>query len=95
MSEYYGNEPNNLPKSAFPLRLKDIQRYQNEDKELKDKAQYDDKYSITPYHGGGKSRHLIMKDKKICVPTVLQQRIIDWYHIQLCHPGENRTEQTI
>ncbi len=29
------------------------------------------------------------------VPKTLQKRIVRWYHEQLCHPGENRTEQTI
>ena len=29
------------------------------------------------------------------MPTALQQQTIDWYHTTLCHPGENRTEETI
>ena len=55
MNKYYGNEPKKLLKSAFPLYLKDIQCYQQEDKQLKDKLQYNKKNSLTPYHGGGKS----------------------------------------
>ena len=29
------------------------------------------------------------------VPTQLQKHVIDWYHTVLCHPGINRTEETI
>ena len=29
------------------------------------------------------------------MPAVLQQRTVDWYHTQLCHPGVSRTESTI
>ena len=32
---------------------------------------------------------------KIVVPKKLQDHVIDWYHITLCHPGINRTEETI
>ena len=29
------------------------------------------------------------------IPKLLQQRAIDWYHINLCHPGRVRTEETL
>ena len=47
------------------------------------------------FHGGGKEHTLITKFEKIVVPDKLQQRIVDWYHQQLCHPGTKRTEATI
>lgn len=37
---------------------------------------------------------LIYKDK-IVVPARLQKSVITWYHTTLCHPGINRTEETI
>jgi hypothetical protein len=33
-------------------------------------------------------------NNKIVVPKQLQQHVIDWYHITLCHPVINRTEAT-
>ena len=32
---------------------------------------------------------------KIVVPNKLQKHVVDWYHTVLCHPGINRTEETI
>lgn len=95
MHEYYGNTDEDLPLNAFPLRFKEIQKAQQSDSELLDKLKYNNKYSIRTYRAGGKRRDLITREGKICIPPSLQQRVIDWYHVQLCHPGENRTEQTI
>ena len=33
--------------------------------------------------------------KKICLPTALQKKTVEWYHEMLCHPGETRTEHTL
>ena len=33
--------------------------------------------------------------RKVCVPTSLHSRTVSWYHMMLCHPGENCTEATI
>ena len=44
---------------------------------------------------GGITRQLICHNGKIVVPTLLQKHVIDWYHTILCHPGQNRTEETI
>jgi transposase InsO family protein len=38
---------------------------------------------------------VIMYKDKIYVPKTLEQRTLCWYHEYLCHPGANRTEQTI
>ena len=35
------------------------------------------------------------KEGKIVVPTPLRQKAVEWYHEQLCHPGETRTEATL
>jgi len=32
---------------------------------------------------------------KIVVPKSLHRHVIDWYHTTLCHPGINRTEESI
>src|SRR5688572_4662968 len=44
---------------------------------------------------GGITRQLICHRGKIVVPTLLQKHVVDWYHTVLCHPGMNRTEETI
>jgi hypothetical protein len=36
-----------------------------------------------------------VKDDKIVVPQVLQKNLFQWYHVNLGHPGETRTEKTI
>merc|ERR1712115_613218 len=50
---------------------------------------------ITIFHGEGKEYKLLTKHKKIVIPSKLQQRAIDWYHQNLCHPGRVRTEETL
>ena len=72
-----------------------------------DKAQQNDKslmkllcketkgYHLQEFHGGGKTYHLICYNTKIVIPKLLQRHVIDWYHTMLCHPGINRTEESI
>ena len=52
-------------------------------------------YSIDTFRGAGSLCKLICFNKKIVVPRTLQIPIVNWYHTQLCHPGEKRTEETI
>ncbi len=52
-------------------------------------------YHLKDFHGGGKTQSLVCFKDKIVVPTKLQKHIIHWYHTVLCHPGINRTEETI
>ena len=39
--------------------------------------------------------YLIHMNNKILVPATLQERVLEWYHTILVHPGENRMEQSI
>jgi RNase H-like domain found in reverse transcriptase/Reverse transcriptase (RNA-dependent DNA polymerase)/Integrase zinc binding domain len=84
-----------LPKDAFPLKLKLIEYEQSKDKDLMAKIRTSPAYSLRSFRGGGKIRKLIVKNSKIVVPTKLQKRLVQWYHYTLCHPGETRTEATI
>ena len=36
-----------------------------------------------------------MTNNKICLPTALQNKTVDWYHKILCHQGETRTDHTL
>ena len=69
--------------------------HQQADDKLKQLALKNDNYSLTQFHGGGKTRTLITKHNKIVVPETLQKRMVQWYHLSLCHPGVTRMEQTI
>ena len=51
-------------------------------------------YFLEDFHGG-KTTLLACYKNKIVIPTQLQRHIIMWYHTTLCHPGVNRTEETI
>ena len=68
---------------------------QQEYKSLMSKLKDNNQYTLNMFCGGGKIRQLIVKDKKIVVPDILQSRFVQWYHESLCHPGRDRTEQTI
>ena len=95
MAENFALEEEDLPKEAYPLSYKKIQIHQQKDEELLQKAMSKDNYAEAIFHGGGKERHLIVKDGKIVMPKTLQTRCVNWYHEVLCHPGMTRTEQTI
>jgi len=94
-AEAYGLDKNALPEEAFPLRYKNIQQHQKQDSALLAMAQKSHHYQIKKFRGGGKTRELICYKDKIVIPSTLTHRIVDWYHLQLCHPGETRTEATI
>ena len=53
------------------------------------------KYLLKDFHGGGKIRSLVCYNDKIVVPKQLHRHVVDWYHVTLCHPGINRTEESI
>jgi hypothetical protein len=52
-------------------------------------------YIREDFHGGGKVTSLVCFKEKIVIPGLLQKHVIMWYHTTLCHPGINRTEETI
>ena len=91
----YGMDDNEMSPHVYPLRFKQIARAQRADTALLNKAQTADNYVLKLFCGGSKSYDLITQNNKIVVPQPLQKRIVEWYHLQLCHPGETHTEQTI
>jgi len=95
--ECYKKEKKDAPKYDFhPLSFVHLEAEQQSDPLLKKELRQDTcKYQIKEFLGGGKTRSLICYNDKIVVPKKLQQHVIDWYHITLCHPGINRTEETI
>jgi Integrase zinc binding domain len=79
-----------------PLNFKHLLKSQENDKTImKILAMENTKYELQDFHGGGKTTALICYRNKIVVPNRLQKAVIFWYHTTLCHPGINRTEETI
>ena len=95
MAEVFGMTKEDLTPDVFPLSYKNILIAQQKDKDLLRKTQKYKEYSIKTFRGGGKSRSLICLQGKIVIPKPLQKQLVEWYHQQLCHPGETRTEATI
>ena len=79
-----------------PVSYAKLDEAQQADPTIKKELKKDNcKYQIKDFHGGGKIRSLVCYKEKIVVPTKLQKHVIDWYHTTLCHPGINRTEESI
>ena len=96
-AECYVKTKEDIPEVIFPLSYSLIGKEQQKDKELlnKAKANATNNYSLKEFRGGGKAYTLLCYTDKIIIPKSLQTRIVEWYHTNLCHPGETRTEVTI
>jgi Integrase zinc binding domain len=99
MAELFGLDSEDIPKDTFPLTYKNIMSEQKQDKDLLEKLKNPQNSNTTlkikTYRGGGKSYSLVTLYNKILIPSSLQLRTVQWYHTQLCHPGEKCTEETI
>jgi hypothetical protein len=91
----YGLKKDDLPIDSFPVTYYLLNREQTKDQKLLERAQKEKHFSLKVFHGGGKSTRLLCFKEKIVVPKGLQSQVIDFYHTRLCHPGINRTEETI
>ena len=95
-AELLGKDDDDLPITSYPLAYDTIDAAQRLDTVLLSKLKNNNAgYSSKAFCGGGKERTLITRNDKIVVPKTLQKRVITWYHDTLCHPGVNRTEETI
>jgi hypothetical protein len=79
----------------FPITFPNILYHQQKDSTLSQNATSDPCYHFKSFCGGGKPLALICHKDKIAVPAILKRETVTCYHIQLCHAGETRTEQTI
>ena len=95
ISEIYGYEDKELPNSAYPTCYHDIAKAQKNYAELKKKPVSHKDYTLNKVFGGDPNHRLILQNRKICLPMAPQNKIVDWYHEMLCHPGETRTEHNI
>ncbi len=79
-----------------PLNYKQLRIAQEKDKKLMKILKMDEThYVLKTFQTAGKSVELICYKDKIIIPERLQRHVIMWYHTTLCHPGINRTEETI
>jgi hypothetical protein len=80
-----------IEEEKFPMSPALIQREQENDKELqKDIYRNSEKYWKRKLEGA----ELITHHKLICIPKLLQKRIVTWYHHYLAHPGMTKLEAT-
>ena len=93
--ELYGYDDEDLPDSAYAIRYHEIAKAQKTDAKLQQKLVSHKEYTLNTFRGGDKDHRLICLNKKICLPTALQKKTVDWYHEMLCHPRETRTEHTL
>ena len=83
-----------MREGMFPLYLKLIDRYQQEDSILTEKltcAEYKKGY----FCGGRNTIKLITYKNKVVIPQQLQRYIVKWYHTYILHTGWDRTEEMI
>lgn len=95
VAEALGFDEEDLPKNAFPLKFSTIQQQQQKDTSLVQSSQSNPDYHLLAFRGGEKDVELICYKGKIAIPSNLQLRIAQWYHVYLAHPGETRTELTL
>jgi len=82
----------NLSDDIFLIDYKLIAHMQHHDDVLLKSVQTNiNEYETKPFRGC----YILCKHGIICVPKVLQKRLIRWYHDMLCHPGVKRLIKTI
>ena len=91
ISELYGYNDEDLPDSAYPISYHDIAKEQKNDAKIQQNLVSHKDYTLDTFRGGDKEHCLIFRNNKICLPTALQKKTVDWYHEMICHPGETRT----
>ncbi len=93
---FAADDPSDFP-TDYPMSYREIVHHQKEWADLK-------KMIAADKHGSFKTEQLrhsdhtydvVTKDGKIVLPPALRQRVTEWYHLTLCHPGETRMENTI
>ena len=94
-SEIYGYNDTDMPHSAHQIRYHYITKSEKTDAKLKQELVSHKDYNLETFRGGDQNHCLICRNSKICLPTELQKKIVDWYHEMICHPGENHTENTL
>ena len=80
ISEFYGYDGEDLPDSDYPICYHDIAKSQKTDAKLKQKLVSHKYYTLDTFRGRDQNHCLIFRNSKICLPTALQKKTVDWYH---------------
>ena len=78
ISELYGCNDEDLPNSVYPICYHDIAKAQKTDAKLQQKLVSHRYYTLDTFCGGDKNHRLILRNCKICLPTALQKKTVDW-----------------
>ena len=87
ISELYGYDYKDLPDIPYPICYHNIDKVQKKDAKLQQKLVSHKDYTLNTFCGGDQNHRLIFRNNKICLPTALQKKTVDWYLEMLCHPG--------
>ena len=82
---------NEVLEELFPMSPKEIYSHQQRDQDLLKKLEVNEKYSLKKIEG----QELITYKGKIYIPETLRERVMDWYHTYLVHPGTTRMVSTM
>jgi hypothetical protein len=95
LCELYAEDQNDFP-TGYPLSYSEIAHETSLDAAIqKARRTKPDRYKTEQRLFAGKSFTLVTREGKIVLPKSLTKRAVEWYHNNLCHPGETRTELTI
>ena len=78
LSELYGYNGEDMTDSAYPIRYHDISKAQETDAKLQQKLVSHKDYTLDIFRGGDKDHRLISQNNKICLPTALQKKTVEW-----------------
>ena len=95
LTEAAGYDDDDLPEGSFPIKYAHIKKDQKQDQYLQNKLATNPDFTEIIFRGGEKEHKLICQNNKIILPQSLQEKTIHWYHNVLCHPGGDRTEESI
>ena len=93
-AECLAADPQDYP-SDYPMSYVQLESEQNKDASLLDEFTKNDLYKKETRRHGDKEYNLLTREGKIVVPKSMQQKLVQWYHSTLMHPGETRMELTI
>ena len=77
-----------LPDSAYPIRYHNIAKAQETDAKLQQKLVSHRDYTLDTFRWGDRDHCIIFLNNKICLPTAIHKKTVDWYRKMLFHPGE-------
>ena len=82
---------NEVLEEVFPMSPKEIKSHQRKDARLMKSLEEHKEYQLKKVEG----QRLVTYKSKIYIPDSLKNRVMDWYHTYLVHPGSTRMLNSI